>query len=140
MKFNQEADAAGIFKCDAEGNIYFDEKTFYRYIGDRIKAIRVMRKMSQEEVARALGVTFQQVQKYESGANRIPIANIVRLAMITGLDLAELLGECCPVWRAGATDSRDLRLISLLKSLPENAKEILRGTIAGLAEYLDPRA
>ena len=42
-----------------------------KYFGDRLRARRVMMKMSQEELAEKLGVSFQQIQKYENGANRI---------------------------------------------------------------------
>jgi transcriptional regulator with XRE-family HTH domain len=42
-----------------------------RHIGGRVRARRVMLGMSQEKLADALGLTFQQVQKYEKGANSI---------------------------------------------------------------------
>lgn len=41
------------------------------YIGERIKLRRKMLKISQMELAQMLGITFQQVQKYERGNNRI---------------------------------------------------------------------
>lgn len=44
----------------------FDEN-----LGQRLKKIRQMRRISQEHLGELLGVSFQQIQKYESGANRI---------------------------------------------------------------------
>lgn len=41
------------------------------YVGERVKLRRKMMEVSQEKLAEALGVTFQQVQKYEKGTNRI---------------------------------------------------------------------
>ena len=41
------------------------------YVGSRIRMRRMMLGMSQEKLAASLGLTFQQVQKYEKGANRI---------------------------------------------------------------------
>ena len=41
------------------------------YVGKRLRMRRLMLDMSQEALADALGLTFQQVQKYEKGANRV---------------------------------------------------------------------
>lgn len=49
-------------------------------IGARLKAARQLGRRSQMELAEALGVTFQQVQKYESGANRISAPMLIRAA------------------------------------------------------------
>lgn len=42
-----------------------------RYVGTRIRMRRLMLEMSQTRLADALGITFQQIQKYEKGANRV---------------------------------------------------------------------
>lgn len=41
------------------------------HIGQRIRDARIMRELSQQQLADALGITFQQLQKYETGKNRI---------------------------------------------------------------------
>lgn len=50
------------------------------HVGGRLKALRKERKLSQTKVADFLGLTFQQVQKYERGANRIGAGRLYRLA------------------------------------------------------------
>jgi transcriptional regulator with XRE-family HTH domain len=42
-----------------------------KHVGSRVRMRRLMLDMSQSKLADALGLTFQQVQKYEKGANRI---------------------------------------------------------------------
>ena len=42
-----------------------------RHVGSRVRMRRMMLSMSQEKLGHALGLTFQQVQKYEKGTNRI---------------------------------------------------------------------
>jgi transcriptional regulator with XRE-family HTH domain len=42
-----------------------------RHVGDRVRMRRKMQGMTQEELADALGLTFQQVHNYEKGTNRI---------------------------------------------------------------------
>lgn len=46
-------------------------------VGANIKRIRQSRGMSQEKVADILGVTFQQIQKYEKGTNRFPVGRMI---------------------------------------------------------------
>ncbi|MCL4491763.1 MAG: helix-turn-helix domain-containing protein [Nitrospirae bacterium] len=49
-------------------------------IGERIKERRKELKISQEELAEILGVTYQQVQRYENGTNKLNVENIQRIA------------------------------------------------------------
>jgi transcriptional regulator with XRE-family HTH domain len=51
-------------------------------IAKRLRALRLRRGLSQNKVGRMLGVTFQQVQKYEGGRNRITAARLYRIAEV----------------------------------------------------------
>ncbi|MDR1477304.1 MAG: helix-turn-helix domain-containing protein [Rickettsiales bacterium] len=113
-----------------------DVKEFYRYIGARIKAVRLMRKMSQDDVAKSLGVTFQQLQKYESGANRIAADKLVTLALVLGVGIPEILGDYYPAW-GKATDMGDLRLVSHLRSMPRHLRDGVRKTLREIAARLE---
>src|SRR4029450_10674595 len=50
------------------------------YVGARIRRRRQLLGMSQERLAEQIGVTFQQVQKYEKGINRIGASRLQRIA------------------------------------------------------------
>jgi transcriptional regulator with XRE-family HTH domain len=50
-----------------------------KHVGARLRMRRLMLGMSQTDVANALGLTFQQVQKYEKGTNRISASRLQRL-------------------------------------------------------------
>jgi len=50
------------------------------HVGSRVRLRRTMAKLSQTELGEALGVTFQQVQKYEKGTNRIGASRMQRIA------------------------------------------------------------
>ncbi len=54
------------------------------HIGSRVRLKRQMLQMSQEKLGEYLGVTFQQVQKYEKGSNRIGAGSLWRIAQIMG--------------------------------------------------------
>src|ERR1700744_913687 len=53
-----------------------------RYVGRRVRMRRIMLGMSQEKLGEALGLTFQQVQKYEKGTNRVGASRIQQLSEI----------------------------------------------------------
>jgi transcriptional regulator with XRE-family HTH domain len=56
-----------------------------KQVGSRVRARRLMLDMSQSDLAEALGLTFQQVQKYEKGANRIGSSRMVQIAEALGV-------------------------------------------------------
>jgi transcriptional regulator with XRE-family HTH domain len=60
-------------------------------IGRNVRIRRLAKGLSQEQLAKGLGVTFQQVQKYERGANRIGSGRLVRIAQVLELPIAALL-------------------------------------------------
>ena len=53
-----------------------------QHVGDRVRMRRKMQGMSQENLGDALGLTFQQVQKYEKGTNRIGASRLQHIASI----------------------------------------------------------
>lgn len=59
-----------------------------RLIAERIKAARLAAGWSQEKLGAVLGITFQQVQKYEGGANRISAGRVYEIANALGVSVA----------------------------------------------------
>lgn len=53
-----------------------------KYVGSRVRMRRIMLGMSQERLGEALGLTFQQVQKYEKGTNRVGASRIQQISEI----------------------------------------------------------
>ena len=53
-----------------------------RHVGTRIRMQRMVRGLSQTELGKAVGVTFQQVQKYEKGANRVSASRLQQIANV----------------------------------------------------------
>jgi transcriptional regulator with XRE-family HTH domain len=86
------------------------------YIGQRVKLRRTELGMSQAQIGQALGVSFQQVQKYERGANRISSATMVRLAnaldVSPGYFLDEAPGALHGPKRLKQSGSEGLRLVA----------------------------
>ena len=58
-----------------------------RHVGSRVRMRRMLIGMSQEKLGEALGLTFQQVQKYEKGTNRIGASRLHRIANVLGVPI-----------------------------------------------------
>ncbi len=56
-------------------------------IGDKIVSARIMRGLNRKELAIKLGITHQQLQKYEKGLNRISAARLLEIATILKFDI-----------------------------------------------------
>lgn len=58
------------------------------YVGKRLKQRRTMMGLSQEAVAKAVGITFQQVQKYEKGSNAMNASRLFEFANFMNIPVA----------------------------------------------------
>ncbi len=67
-----------------------------RYVGSRVRMRRIMLGMSQEKLGEALGLTFQQVQKYEKGTNRVGASRLQQISDILQVPVSFLF-EGAPV-------------------------------------------
>lgn len=64
-----------------------------REIGIRLRALRIDNKMSQDALGRTLGVTFQQIQKYEKGVNRLSLTRAIHVAKILKTTVEQIAGN-----------------------------------------------
>jgi transcriptional regulator with XRE-family HTH domain len=94
-----------------------------KHIGSRVRARRIMLGMSQEKLADALGLTFQQVQKYEKGVNRIGASRLLHIAGILDVSI-EFFFEGLPGLRAGGFS--DDSLVAEFLTITESDR-IVRG-------------
>ena len=101
-------------------------------------------KVSQSELANALGVTFQQIQKYEKGVNRLSAAMMVRIAEVLKGDVQYFFDEI----PTGAKNYREIKtpvLVDmsiaahgprLMNAFLKLKNDELRGAVADLAQAL----
>jgi transcriptional regulator with XRE-family HTH domain len=71
------------------------------HVGKRLRLRRTILGMSQEELAKNLGITFQQVQKYEKGVNRIGSSRLFDIAQVLGVPVSfffEEYGDANPIY------------------------------------------
>lgn len=94
-------------------------------VGRNVRIWRMARGLSQSQLANRLGITFQQVQKYEVGGNRVPTGRLVRIAAILRVPIGMLFTGTD---RAGAdaallslvSDARSFRLAQAFAAIKNN--------------------
>lgn len=62
-------------------------------LGSRVRLRRKQLGLSQDDLARACGIAFQQVQKYEHGTNRISFSRLVEISRALDCSVADLIGN-----------------------------------------------
>ncbi len=121
-----------------------------QHVGDRIRVRRTLLGMGQVKLGEALGLTFQQVQKYENGANGVSAARLFQLSKILNVPVpyffdnvpadaashARRLSDGGKAVPADMLTSREsLKLIRAYYGLPSPAlREIVYGLIEALAD------
>jgi predicted transcriptional regulator len=77
-----------------------DAAVIDRALGERVKHFRLARGMSLDELGRQIGVTYQQVQKYERGTNRISASTLFRMTKVLDIRMhdfwQDLVDETMP--------------------------------------------
>lgn len=72
---------------DAVAKIVSDTQALERHVGHRIRQRRIMLGLTQQEMARLLGITYQQAHKYERGINRVSAGRLYCIANALHVDL-----------------------------------------------------
>ncbi|HLP41189.1 MAG TPA: helix-turn-helix transcriptional regulator [Fibrobacteria bacterium] len=83
---------SGAAEADSEG----------RGLGIRIKCFRELAGLSQADLGEKLGVSYQQIQKYERGANRVSVDTLVRMGRVLGQPVVAFLDPVEPPFRSVA--------------------------------------
>ncbi len=77
------------------------------HVGGRVRLRRTLLGMSQEKLGEALDLTFQQVQKYERGANRIGSSRLYHLGQILDVPVSFFFDDLGPLTTGGAPGMRE---------------------------------
>ena len=97
-----------------------------KHVGSRVRMRRLMLSMSQGKLGDALGLTFQQVQKYEKGANRIGAGRLQQISDILQVPIAFFYEGASDksALRESEQDTRSLGLLDDFLASPEGLRLI----------------
>ena len=103
-------------------------------IGNRIRARRLALRMSQEKLGDSLGLTFQQIQKYEKGINRVTASRLVDIAAVLRAPIDTFFDQNRSETETAFLEDADLQqLLTFYSGLPEQAKDLVQRLCADLA-------
>ena len=108
-------------------------------VGARIRMFRINRGMSQSVLAERIGVTFQQVQKYEKGANRVGASRLSQIATVLGISVGELFessGDGSPGLNSPIHLLAEPGALRVLKAYVRTTSPRVRLSIAKLVESI----
>jgi transcriptional regulator with XRE-family HTH domain len=107
--------------------------------GARIRATRIARRMSQEALGEHLGITFQQIQKYEKGTNRVSASRLIAIAKVLGVTAGALIGETDATTMESLVglDRQQMRAADLIGRLPDGMRAQVFEMIAGLVDLAE---
>lgn len=120
------------------------------HVGQRVRMRRTLLGMSQEKLGEAIGLTFQQVQKYERGSNRISAGTLYRLGQVLNVPVNFFFDSYddphSPDRQAGDEDSdtmsesvisrREARLLRLWRAAPAHVADELLSLLGSISPDL----
>lgn len=109
-------------------------------VGSRVRRARLARGLTQGALADRIGVTFQQVQKYENGSNRVSASKLVEIAdhlLVPPESFLEGLGQMSggKTAKSGSPGAEDL--LTMYTGLPPPMRESVLQIVRSLADSLD---
>ena len=120
------------------------------HVGKRVRMYRVKAGISQTDLGQHLGVTFQQIQKYEKGLNRISSSRLQKISELLNIPVAALFDDLPGAKRNGADNPMNefvefsgtmlgQRLVKgLMKVRDKDVRTLLVRLIEGIAEHTPP--
>jgi transcriptional regulator with XRE-family HTH domain len=118
-------------------------KRIDKHVGERIRLRRTELGLTQEQLAEALGVSYQQIQKYETGANRISAGRILEIARKLSVDVGFFFEDLPDDSQPGQVlehGGRQRSAIELVRKFAQIKDAEVRAAIAGLVKTIVERA
>ena len=97
------------------------------YIGANIRKIRLLKDMTQSDLAKQIGVRFQQVQKYETGQNRVGGSRLLQISEALEVSVARLFGKYAEQesdFMKQLNEKKALKLVGYYQSMGEKEQDI----------------
>jgi transcriptional regulator with XRE-family HTH domain len=92
-----------------------------QHVGRKLKQIRTLRRYSQTDVARKLDLSFQQIQKYEIGSNRIAASRLFELSQVLGVDPSYFFEGLHDNANAAPNNDHGMEIVSALAAIKDDA-------------------
>lgn len=106
---------------------YLEEDSLYKEVGEKVRAMRVSRGISQEALAEAAGIGRTSITNLERGRQRLLLHTLYRIAARLDVSPAEFMPDLSVVTGEGAINSTGEQLSPSVKASIEEMKAIVKG-------------
>ncbi|MEM8987986.1 MAG: helix-turn-helix transcriptional regulator [Pseudomonadota bacterium] len=111
------------------------------FVGDRIRLRRSLIGLTQEQLSARLNISYQQIQKYETGANRVSAGRLYQISQVLGVDVGYFYqGYGAPIEETEQTAVSNRLTADLVRNFNEIADENIRQAIAALTRSVAERS
>lgn len=112
------------------------------HVGERIRQRRTLLGMTQEQLAAALDISYQQVQKYETGSNRVSAGRLFEIANHLDAEIGYFFEGLEPAGRVGPMPhgGRNRVAIELVRNFMDIPDPEIRGAVSSLVKTLTGKA
>lgn len=110
------------------------------HVGRRLKARRILANMSQERLAAALGISYQQLQRYESGKGRLPSAMLYHAAVALNVPVGYFFEQLADTADPAIEPMVDKSTLAVARNLQEIADPHTRQCLVRLIDALSKPA
>jgi transcriptional regulator with XRE-family HTH domain len=111
-----------------------------KLVGRNIRLHRLGKGLSQTELGRSIGVTFQQIQKYEQGTNRIGSGRLFQIAHVLEVDIKSFFAGSEYAERSNEKSMLDTMMepqsFRLMQAFSEIGNPVIRKSVVSLVETL----
>lgn len=109
-------------------------------VGNRIRDLRRFRGMSQQKLAKCVGIKFQQIQKYEKGTNRVSASRLMAIAQALNAKISYFFDEIGENASTGRNDITEIfarretgELLQIFYEVPEKERNSVLNLLRSLA-------
>jgi transcriptional regulator with XRE-family HTH domain len=122
---------------NSKGSRALQQNVVDSYVGQRLRLLRQRRRISQKDLAERIGITFQQVQKYEKGLNRLPASRMLAICFVLDITPNDLFKDFLTKELSSADtieySDQEVELIEMLRQLAPPLKTQVRQIVDTLA-------
>ncbi len=110
-----------------------------QFVGERVRQRRTLLGLTQEQLAAALDISYQQIQKYETGANRISAGRLFEIAQELDSDVGFFFDGIEPGTETPQLPhgGRNRTTIELVRNFSEISDPMIRNAVSGLVRSLN---
>ncbi len=106
------------------------------HVCQRMKARRILRNMSQERLAKALGISYQQLQRYESGKSRLPCSMLYRSALALNVPVTYFFDAILADHTQGSEQEPDKATLLAARNIQRLPDDDMRQSLLNLIDDL----